>query len=150
MKILDSGNLNTFIFGGIFMGVIFLISFVKNMESRRLRRKLGEGHILLSGFNVHYYGLESDDKLLFNSMGVLGLSSEGLYYCSRILKKELFIKGEQFSSISVTDDFNGKNMYGNVVAFNFINDRGQHERAALRIPYPEKWSKAITELFLIK
>ncbi|MCD6395997.1 MAG: hypothetical protein J7L71_00520 [Spirochaetaceae bacterium] len=132
------------------MGVIFLLSFVKNMESRRLRKKLGEGQILLSGFNVHYYGLESDDKLLFNSMGALGLSSEGLYYCSRILKKELFIKGEQFSSISVTDDFNGKNMYGNIVAFNFINVEGAHERAAFRIPYPEKWSKAITELFLSK
>ncbi len=150
MKILDSGNLNTLIFGGIFMGIIFLLSFVKNLESGRLRKKLGEGQILLSGFNVHYYGLESDDKLLFNSMGALGLSSEGLYYCSRILKKELFIKGEQFSSIIVTDDFNGKNMYGHVVAFSFISEKGAHERAAFRIPYPEKWSKAITELFLKK
>lgn len=150
MNILDSGNKNTLIVGGLFMGVIFLLSYVKNMESRRLRRKLGDGQILLSGFNVHYYGLESDDKLLFNSMGALGLSSEGLYYCSRILKKEIFIKGEQFSSIAVTDDFNGKNMYGHVVAFNFINNKGAHDRAAFRIPYPEKWSKAITELFLKK
>jgi len=148
MNILDSGNINTLVVGGLFMGVIFLLAFIKNMESRRLRRRLGEGQILLSGFNVHYYGLESDPRIPFNSMGVLGLSSEGLYYCSRFLKREIFIKGSQFSSINVTDDFNGKNMYGNVVAFNFITDDGAHERAAFRIPYPEKWSKAIRELFL--
>ncbi len=150
MNILDSGNINTLIVGGLFMGIIFLLSFIKNMESRRLRRKLGVGRILLSGFNVHYYGLESDERVPFKCMGVLGLSGEGLYFCSRILKRELFIKGEKFTSISVTDDFNGKDMYGNVVVFNFINDKDTQEKAAFRIPYPEKWSKAITDLFLKK
>ncbi len=130
------------------MGTVLLIAFIRNMEARNLRRKLGEGEILLSAFNVHYYGVESAHKMPFNSMGALGLTKEGLYYCSRFLKRELFIAGRQLSSISVTDDFRGKNMYGNVVVFNFINDKGERDRAAFRIPYPERWSKAINELFL--
>lgn len=150
MNLSDSGNKGTLIVGGLFMGVVLLISFIRNMETKRLRNKLGEGNILLSGFNVHYYGVESEPKMPFNSIGAMGLSKEGLYYCSRFLKRELFITGNQFSSISVTDDFKGKNMYGNVVVFNFINAGGDRDRAAFRIPYPERWSKAINQLFLNK
>ncbi len=150
MNLSDSGNKGTLIVGGLFMGVVLLISFIRNMETKRLRNKLGEGNILLSGFNVHYYGVESEPKMPFNSIGAMGLSKEGLYYCSRFLKRELFIAGNQFSSISVTDDFKGKNMYGNVVVFNFINASGDRDRAAFRIPYPERWSKAINQLFLNK
>ncbi len=130
------------------MGVIFLISFIRNMETRRLRRRLGEGNILLSGFNVHYYGVESELKMPMNSMGALGLSSEGLYYRARVRKRELFIEGKQLTSITVTDDFKGKNMYGSVVVINFINKKGEKDRAAFRIPYPERWSEAINKLFL--
>ncbi len=148
MNLLNSENKGTLIVGGLFMGVIFLISFIRNMETRRLRRRLGEGNILLSGFNVHYYGVESEPKIPMNSMGALGLSSEGLYYRARVLKRELFIEGKQLTSITVTDDFKGRNMYGNVVVMNFINNKGQKDRAAFRIPYPEKWSEAINKLFL--
>jgi len=148
MSILDGSNKSTLIVGGLFMGLIFLISYIRNKEAKRLRKRLGADNILLSGFNVHFYGVESVKKMPRNSMGALGLSHEGLYYCSRFLKRELFIPGKQFSSISVTDDFKGKNMYGNVVVFNFVNEQGERDRAAFRIPYPEKWSEAITKLFL--
>ncbi len=148
MNILNGGNISTFVIGGLFMGFVLLIAFVRNIEAKNLRNKLGKSEILMSGFNVHYYGVESEPKIPFNSMGALGLTREGLYYCSRFLKRELFIPGNRFSSISVTDDFKGKNMYGNVVVFNFINDKGERDRAAFRIPYPERWSKAITDLFL--
>lgn len=148
MSILDGSNKNTLIVGGLFMGLIFLISYVRNKEAKRLRKRLGADNILLSAFNVHFYGVESVKKMPRNSMGAMGLSNEGLYYCSRFLKRELFIAGKQFSSISVTDDFKGKNMYGNVVVFNFVNEQGERDRAAFRIPYPERWSQAITKLFL--
>ena len=81
-------------------------------------------------------------------MGALGLSSEGLYYRSRYSKNDLFIAGKQITSIIATDDFKGKNMYGNIVAINFINENGNKDRVGLRIPYPERWSKAINRLFL--
>ena len=148
MNIFTSENLHTLLIGGTFMAIVLFISFFRNVESRRLRDRLGEGNILLSSFGVHFYGVESVPGIPFNSIGALGLSAEGLYYCSRILKKELFIPGSKFSSISVTDDFKGKNMYGNVVIFNFINEDGKRDRAAFRIPYPERWSDAIRKAFL--
>lgn len=150
MNALTSGNINTLIAGGIFMLIVFLISFIRNMETKRLRNRLGEGNILLSSFNVHFYGVESVPGIPFNSIGAMGMSADGLYYCSRFLKKELFIPGKMFSSITVTDDFKGKNMYGNVVVFNFINDKGERDRAAFRIPYPERWSNAVNQVFLNK
>ena len=130
------------------MGVIFLISFIRNMESKRLQNRLGEGAVILSGYNVHFYGIESVPGIPFNSMGALGLSKDGVYYIARFSGKELFIQGAKISSLSVADEFKGKNMYGKVVVFNYINEENQKDRAAFRIPYPEKWSKAIHHQFM--
>ena len=129
------------------MGIVFIISFVRNIEAKRLRRRLGEGNIILSGYNVHFYGVESEEDKPLNSMGSLALSGEGLFYHARYTKRELFITGKQMTSITATDDFKGKNMYGNIVAINFVNEKGEKDRAAFRIPYPERWSKAISGLF---
>ncbi len=148
MNLLNSSNITTLLVGAGFMGIVFTISFVRNLEAKRLRIRLGEGNIVLSGYNVHYYGVESEKGNPLRSMGALGLSSDGLYYRARYTKRELFISGKQITSIIATDDFKGKNMYGHVVAINFINDKGNKDRAAFRIPYPEKWSKAIIQLFL--
>lgn len=148
MNLLNSGNINTLVVGGLFMGVLFIISFVRNSEAKRLRMRLGEGNIVLSGYNVHFYGVESEEGKPLRSMGALALSIEGLYYCARYTKRELFISGKQITSITATDDFKDKNMYGNIVAINFVNEKGEKDRAAFRIPYPERWSKAINQLFL--
>jgi hypothetical protein len=148
MNLLNNGNVNTLLVGALFMGVVLTISFVRNLEAKRLRNRFGEGNIILSAYNVHFYGVESIPGIPFNNMGVLGLSGEGLYYRSRYTKKDLFITGKQITSIVPTDDFKGKNMYGHIVAINFINENGVKDRAGFRIPYPEKWSKAINELFL--
>ncbi len=150
MNLLDSGNINTFVVGGIFMGVVLLISFVRNRETKHLREKLGEGNIVMSGSNVHFYGIESVPGIPFNSMGALGLSSEGLYYRARYSRREIFLEGKCITSITATDDFKGKNMYGNIVAINFVNKNGEKDRAGFRIPYPDKWSRSITQLFLSK
>ena len=147
MNLLNSGNISTLLVGGLFMVVLLSISFVRNLEAKRLRNRLGEGNIILSAYNVHYYGVESIPGIPFNSMGALGLSSEGIYYVSRYSKKEVFVSGKQMTSITATDDFKGKNMYGNIVAINFVNEKGEKDRVGLRIPYPEKWSKAINGLF---
>lgn len=147
MNLLNNGNISTLLVGAAFMGIVLTISFVRNMEAKRLRIKLGESHIVLSGFNVHFYGVESTKGKPLRSMGALALSGEGLYYRARYTKLELFISGKQMTSITATDDFKGKNMYGNIVAINFVNDKGEKDRAAFRIPYPERWSKAINQLY---
>ena len=146
MNLFNSSNIGTLVVGALFMGVLLAISFVRNLEAKRLRNRLGEGNIILSAYNVHYYGVESIPGIPFNSMGALGLSSEGLYYVSRYTHKEVFVAGKQMTSITATDDFKGKNMYGNIVTINFINEKGEKDRVGLRIPYPEKWSKAINGL----
>lgn len=147
MNLLNSGNISTLIVGGLFVGILLVISLVRNLEAKRLINKLGKSSIILSGYNVHFYGVESVGGIPFNSLGSLGLSGEGLYYRARYSKRDLFILGNQMTSITATDDFKGKNMYGNVVAINFINDKGEKDRAAFRIPYPERWSKAINQLY---
>ncbi|MCK5672382.1 MAG: hypothetical protein KAH95_03355 [Spirochaetales bacterium] len=147
MNLFNSSNIGTLVVGALFTVVLLAISFVRNLEAKRLRTRLGEGSIILSAYNVHFYGVESVPGIPFNSMGALGLSSEGLYYISRYYKQEVFVSGKQMTSITATDDFKGKNMYGNIVAINFVNEKGEKDRVGLRIPYPEKWSKAINGLF---
>jgi len=147
MNLLNNSNISTLLVGAVFMGIVFTISYVRNMEAKRLRNKLGESDIVLSGFNVHFYGVESVEGKPLKSIGALALSGKGLYYRARYTNLEIFISGKQMTSIIATDDFKGKNMYGNIVAINFVNDNGVKDRAAFRIPYPERWSKAINELY---
>ena len=121
MNLLNNGNISTLLVGALFMGVVLTISFVRNLEAKRLKTRLGEGNIVLSAYNVHFYGVESVPGIPFNNMGALGLSADGLYYRSRYSKRDLFISGKQITSIIPTDDFKGKNMYGHIVAINFLN-----------------------------
>lgn len=142
----ESGT-EVLIFGIIFMAAVFLLAFLRNMESRRIRKKFQDNEILLSAFGVNFYGVDSEGGKPLRSIGALVLTHKGIYYHARFKNRELLIKPDQFSSLSVIETFKGKEMHIKVVAFNFINDEGKRDRAAFRIPYPERWSRALSTIY---
>ncbi len=141
------GNANTLIIGGAFIAIVLFIAWVRNREADRLTRIVGKENLLMSAFNVYYHGLESEKGSPLRSIGALALTVEGLYYRALVRKRELFIPGKRISSITVINEFKGKNMYEYIVGINFVNDEGKRDRAGFKIPHPERWSAAIRKAF---
>jgi len=148
MDFLKAGNFETLLIGVIFMGTIFLIAYIRNLEARRIRKMFREDEILLSSFGVQYYGVESEPGNPLKSTGVLVLTKDGIFYRAKFLNRILQIPGDKISSITAVDTFKGKNMYQKIVSVNFVNENGDRDRAGFRIPYPERWSIAINKVFL--
>lgn len=142
----ESG-IDVLVFGLLFMAAVFLLAFFRNKESRRIRAKFSEEEILLSAFGVQFYGVDSEGGKPLRSTGALVLTHKGIYYRARFTKRELLIRPDQFSSLSIIDTFKGKPMHVKIVAFNFLNDEGNRDRAAFRIPYPERWSRALSMMY---
>lgn len=143
-----SNNLEILLIGIGFMSIVFLIAFIRNMESRRIRSKYQQNEILLSSFGVQFYGVESVPGKPLRSTGTLVMTQKELYYRAKFMNRELTIPGEAISSLSVIDTFKGKLMYVKVIAVNFINSDGERDRAVFRIPYPERWNAAIRKVYL--
>ncbi len=134
--------------GLAFMAVVFLIAYIRNMEARRVRKLFSDDEILLSAFNVQFFGVESVKGRPLRSTGVLILTGEGIYYRAKFLNRSLMIKGDTISSFTAVSEFKGRNMYTKFIAINFVNSNGERDRAGFRIPYPERWLEAVTRLFL--
>lgn len=130
------------------MGIVFLIAYIRNVEARRIRKLFKEDEILLSSFGVQYFGVETEPGSPLKSTGVLVLTKDGIFYRAKFLNRTQQIPGDKISSITAVDTFKGKNMYQKIVAVNFVNEKGERDRAGFRIPYPERWSQAIKKVFL--
>ena len=148
MDFLKAANFEIIIFGLLFMGAVFLIAYIRNVETRRIRKRFREDEILLSSFGVQYYGVESEQGSPLKSTGVLVLTKDGIFYRAKFANRIVQIPGDKISSITAVDTFKGKNMYQKIVSINFVNEKGVRDRAGFRIPYPERWSKAISRVFL--
>ncbi len=148
MDFLKASNFETVLIGLIFMGIVFTIAYIRNMEARRIRKMFLEDEILLSSFGVQYYGVESEPGKPLKSTGVLVLTTDGIFYRAKFLNRMLQIPGDKISSITAVNIFKGKDMYQKIVSINFVNEKGDRDRAGFRIPYPERWSMAIHKVFL--
>lgn len=143
-----SANLDTFLIGGAFIAIVLIIATTRNRETARLQSLLQDKEVILSTLGVYYHGRESEPGRPLRSLGALALTTEGLYFRSRLFKREIFIPGSRLTSLSVVSEFKGKNMYENIVAVNFIGDDGKRDRVGFKIPFPERWSAAINAHFL--
>ncbi|MBL7006622.1 MAG: hypothetical protein ISR78_06050 [Spirochaetia bacterium] len=148
MDFLKASNFETVLIGIIFMGIVFTIAYIRNLEARRIRKIFREDEILLSSFGVQYFGVESEPGKPLKSTGVLVLTNAGIFYRAKFLNRTLQISGDKISSITAVDIFKGKDMYQKIVSINFVNEKGDRDRAGFRIPYPERWSMAIKKVFL--
>lgn len=123
---------------------------MRSVESRRVHNKFSSDSILLTAFGVNYFGLSSEPGKPLRSAGSLVLVREGLYYRARFLKREVFIPGENITSLEVVDYHKGVNLHQKALAVNFRNkEKGSPDRAVLRIPYPNNWITAIRGVFIL-
>ncbi|MEW5817303.1 MAG: hypothetical protein AB1798_18140 [Spirochaetota bacterium] len=140
-------NSGILIAGGlIFLAVIYL-AVIRNIEAQRISKKFDKNDILLVSFGVNFYGLETEPGGLLRSTGVLALLKNGLYYRARYSKREVFIPGHSIKKIEVVDFHKGKPIHLKVFGIQFINENKTTDRAAFRMPYPDRWASAIKSHF---
>ena len=131
-----------------FMAVILYMAYMRRMEMKRIYDKFGEDNILLTSLGVNYFGLESEPGRPRKSTGALALTTEGLYYRARFRRLEVTIPGNLLTAYEVITEHKGRPLHQKVLGFLFVNEKGEKDRAAFRIPYPERWVAAIDHLFL--
>jgi len=136
-------NPSWLVFALVFMGIVFYLAYMRQHETRRITRKFPSEQIILTGFGVNYYGLDSEPGRPLRSSGALVLLRDALYYRARFSRVELTIPGKAITYIGVTDMHKNKPLHQNVVAIRFMGPEGQEEKAAFRIPYPAQWVAAI-------
>ena len=116
----------------------------RHVASNQLRtRKFPSERIILTGFGVNYYGLDSEPGRPLRSSGALVLLRDALYYRARFSRVELTIPGKAITYLGVTDMHKNKPLHQSVVAIRFMGPEGREEKAAFRIPYPAQWVAAI-------
>ena len=136
-------NPNWLVFALLFIGIVFFLAYMRQMETKRISRKFQKDRIVITSFGVNYYGLQSEPGGPLRSAGALVLLKDGLYYRARFADRELYIPGPAVTYIGVTDMHKDKPLHQTVVAIRFLNEQGKEEKAAFRIPYPAQWVQAI-------
>ena len=144
-QVLDSGWI---FFGIIFVGALIFMAVMRRVETQRIFEKFKEEDILMTAFGVNYFGLESEKGGPARSTGALVLSKTGLWYRGRMTNIELFIPGGAITRVGVTDTHKGKPLHQNALTIVFINEHKVMDKAALRIPYPDRWYGGINNVFL--
>jgi hypothetical protein len=148
--ITNASNYNWLIFTAGFFGIIAFLAIMRRVETNRITQKFKQEDIYMMSFGVNYFGLESDPGKVINSSGAMVLAKEGLYYRARYSSRELFIPGGTITNIEVDNTHKGKDLHQYALAIVFINNNGKVDRAAFRVPHPNKWTTAIKEIFIQK
>lgn len=134
------------VFAFIFLLILVFYNWLKQASLRKEIFKFNKEDILMHTFGVYYYGVESEKGKPLNSQGLMILLKKGLFYKGSLDKKELFIPEGKLLSIVVTNHHKGESLYKKCIAFYFVNQKGEVDRAAFSIPNPKVWVDRIREV----
>lgn len=145
LRVFDSGWI---FFGIIFIGALVFLAVMRRIETNRISLKFAADDILMTAFGVNYFGLESEPGGPARSVGAVVLTNTGLWYRARFRDLDLFIPGGAITRVGVTDTHKGKPLHQNALSIVFINEKKVLDKAAFRIPYPDRWYGGLNNLFL--
>ncbi len=141
-------NLSPIMLGIIIFGIVIIMAFIRNMESKHLSRKFPKDEILLASFGVTWFGQENKLKKPIRKTGAIALVKDGVYYHSRFGGIEAFIPKNSIKTIGTTDFFCDKPLNDTVVQISFKNEENELDRMAFRIPSPAKWITLLQKYLL--
>jgi hypothetical protein len=78
------------------------------------------------------------------------LFSDVLFYRSRVKKIELEIPGARIARIYHDRTHKGVDLHQSLVKIDYLNEQGQKDTAAFKVPYPPQWMQAIENALLKK
>lgn len=139
--------------GWIFLSIVFftILAFMvvmRRIESSRIEKKFNGKDIVITSYGVNYFGLSSEKGRIPRSSGILVLLKDAIYYRARFTRRELLIPGKSIRALKIVETHKGKPLYQKSIAIDFINNNGNLDTAAFRIPFPAQWLGAIKKYLL--
>lgn len=127
----------------VFFGIIAYIAIIRWRDRKWIERRFGDIPILAMSFGVNFFGRASDPGKPRRSSGFLLLMPDRLFYKSRMAGLELEIPGSKIAQVYPGTSIKGVSLHQSVMKIDFLNESGQKDCAAFRVPYPPQWIKAI-------
>ena len=134
----------------IFFGIIGYIAFIRWRDRNWIEKRFGDQKILAMSFGVNYFGRASEPGKPRKSSGFLLLLQDQIFYRSRTARLELSIDGDKIVRVYPDNSIKGYNLHQSVVKIDFINENGDKDAAAFKVPSPPQWIQAIENNFLKK
>ncbi|MDX2447605.1 MAG: hypothetical protein QNK29_10485 [Desulfobacterales bacterium] len=134
----------------IFFGIIAYIAFIRQRDRKWIEKKFRGQKILAMSFGVNYFGRASEPGKPRSSSGFLLLLPDQVFYRSRSARLELSIPGANIAHVYPDNSLKGVDLHQSVVKIDFINERGNKDAAAFKVPYPPQWIQVIKNNLLHK
>ena len=133
-----------------FFGIIGYIAWMRWRDRKWIEERFGSRPIRAMSFGVNFFGMTSEPGKPSRSSGFLLLFSDSLFYRSRIKKIELEIPGSRIARIYHDRVHKGVDLRQSLIKIDFLNDNGEKDTAAFKVPYPPQWMQAIENALLKK
>ncbi len=132
----------------VFFGIIGYISWLRRRDRRWIEKRFSGEQVMAMSFGVNYFGRASEPTPPRRSSGFLLLLPDRLFYRSRFSKVELEIPGPSIRRIYHGTSHKGVELHQSLMKLDFINENGEADTAAFRVPYPPQWMQAIDNRLL--
>ena len=126
-----------------FFGIIGYIALMRWRDRKWIEARFGSRSILAMSFGVNFFGNATEPGKPRRSSGFLLLFSDALFYRSRVKKIELEIPATRIARIYHDRVHKGVDLHQSLVKIDFLNEHGQKDTAAFKVPYPPQWMQAI-------
>jgi hypothetical protein len=133
-----------------FFGIIGYIALMRWRDRKWIETRFGSRPILAMSFGVNFFGNATEPGKPRRSSGFLLLFSDALFYRSRVKKIELEIPATRIARIYHDRVHKGVDLHQSLVKIDFLNEDGQKDTAAFKVPYPPQWMQAIENALLKK
>jgi hypothetical protein len=133
-----------------FFGIIGYIAWMRWRDRKWIDTRFGSRPILAMSFGVNFFGNANEPGKPRRSSGFLLLFSDALFYRSRVKKIELEIPATRIARIYHDRVHKGVDLRQSLVKIDFLNEHGQKDTAAFKVPYPPQWMQAIENALLKK
>lgn len=134
----------------IFFGIIAYIAYIRRRERKWIEDRFGADKALSMSFGVNYFGRASEAGKPRKSNGFLLLLPDRLFFRSRGSRIELDIRGKDIARVYPGSSIKGVELHQSVMKVDFINEKGDRDSAAFRVPYPPQWIRIIENTHIKK
>lgn len=127
----------------LFLAIFAYIIFIRYRDRQWIARRFGPNQPVALSFGVNYFGRASEPGRPRKSSGFLILLPDRLFYRSRISRLELDIPGRKIARVYPGTSIKGIELHQSVMIVDFINEKGDRDSAAFKVPYPPQWIQMI-------
>ncbi len=143
-------NQEWMIIAAIFFAVILYIAWIRKRDRTWIENRFGIKNTLAMSFGVGCYGKATDPGKPKRQTGFLLLLPDRLFFRSPGKGTEIDIPGKKIAAVYPGNSHKGVSLHQSVVIVDFVNENGDKDAVAFKVPYPPQWIGAIENAFGVR